>query len=97
MGENRSPDGMRCTLPSYRRSWMAQEIKETGNEEGKHCCSKGDEEFCSTEVDDWFGPGRIAKSAFQNSHQTSKRDQLVRRRAYAMLTSPAAGWFSNVG
>ena len=31
-GEGRSPDGMRCTLPSYRRA-RSTDKKETGNEE----------------------------------------------------------------
>ena len=31
--EGRSPDGMRCTLPSYRRA-RSTDKKETGNEEG---------------------------------------------------------------
>src|ERR1700758_1892281 len=53
-GEGRSPDGMRCTLPSYRRA-QGTDKKETGNEEGWHCCGKGDEECFSTETDDWFG------------------------------------------
>jgi hypothetical protein len=32
-GKSRSPDGMRCTLPSYRRA-QGTDKKETGNEEG---------------------------------------------------------------
>jgi hypothetical protein len=35
----------------------AQEIKETGNQEGKNCCGKGDEEFLVSQTDDRAGSG----------------------------------------
>ena len=36
----------------------AQEVKETGKEEGKHCNGEAEQKFLSTEANDWFGSGR---------------------------------------
>ncbi len=36
----------------------AQEIKETGNEEGEHRSGKAEQEYFSTETDDRIGSGR---------------------------------------